>query len=153
MEAEMSGMNAWKFVSICLFVIMLGIVTGAFSSGILGRLWENNRTSVAQAAEAAAGEVVPEGNIDATYICTPSYIGTFTNRVHVLCTAPAPGGIYYFAYPTSDSKTANRMLSIMLTAKTLGKTLQIYYDPSGSGSSYGCQVNDCRPITALEITN
>jgi len=41
----------------------------------------------------------------------------------------------------------------MLTAKSLGKNLQIYYDPNGSGAAYGCQINDCRPINAIEMTN
>jgi hypothetical protein len=48
---------------------------------------------------------------------------------------------------------AARVLSIMLTAKALGKNLQIYYNASGNGSAYGCQTNDCRPIDAIEMMN
>ena len=127
---------------------------GPFISRLVGELWAiGSEPAVAQAAAPALQvSSAPDSPAD-TYICTPSYIGAFSSRVHVLCTLPAPGGIYYFAVPTSDSKNANRVLSIMLTAKSLGRDLQIYYDPSGDGSAYGCGVNDCRPIIAIEITN
>ncbi|OGO28763.1 MAG: hypothetical protein A2136_02210 [Chloroflexi bacterium RBG_16_54_11] len=150
----MFAQNTRKLMAFYLGAILLGIVIGTISAGPVGRLWNGRgHIDVVQAAAAAPIAVSGESNPDETYICTPSYIGVFSTRVHVLCTAPAPGGIYYFGAPTSDSKNANRVLSIMLTAKSLGKTLQIYYDPSGDGSSFGCQVNDCRPIIAIEMTN
>ncbi len=150
----MFAQNTRKLMAFYLGAILIGIVIGTFSAGLVGRRWNGSgHTDVAQAAAAAPVAVSAEGSPDDTYICTPSYIGAFSTRVHVLCTAPAPGGIYYFAAPTSDSKNANRVLSIMLTAKSLGKTLQIYYDPNGDGSSFGCSTFDCRPIIAIEITN
>ena len=143
-----------KLMAFYLGAILFGIVIGTFSAGLVGRLVNGSgHIDVAQAAEAVPAVVRAADSPDATYICTPSYIGAFSTRVHVLCTAPAPGGIYYFAAPTSDSRNANRVLSIILTAKSLGKTLQIYYDPNGDGSSFGCSTFDCRPITAIEITN
>jgi len=144
----------WKAALVYSSAILLGIVLGQFAAHLPGELgMVAGRPAGAQAAEAVPAAVKAPDSPDATYICTPSYIGAFTNRVHVLCTVPALGGIYYFAAPTSDSKNAARVLSIMLTAKALGKNLQIYYDPSGSGTAYGCQTNDCRPITAIEMTN
>jgi hypothetical protein len=150
----MSKKISWKSVLSYISAILLGIALGPFVAGLAGGL----RTAAAQPVAAQAPEAAPLAALDpdspdTTYICTPSYIGTFSNRVHVLCTVAAPGGIFYFAAPTSDSKAAARILSIMLTAKALGKNLQIYYSTSGNGSAYGCQTNDCRPIDAIEMTN
>ena len=150
----MSGKNPWRTAVLYGGAILLGIAFGLFASRLAGELWYASRgPAVAQAAEPEPAAVTVPGSPDATYICTPSYIGAFSNRVHVLCTIAAPNGIYYFAAPTSDSKNAARILSIMLTAKSLGKNLQIYYDTNGNGASYGCQTSDCRPINAIEMTN
>ena len=134
--------------------ILFGIVLGLFVAGLEGGLsGYHPQPAVAHAAEAASVAALAPDSPDATYVCTPRYIGNFSNRVHVLCTVAAPGGIYYFASPTSDSKNAARILSVMLTAKALGKNLQIYYNPSASGASYGCGTLDCRPIDAIEMMN
>src|SRR3972149_2505988 len=144
----MYNKKSWKTVLIYAGAILLGVVLGQVASGLAGELRILARQPAqARAAAAAPVAALAPGSPEATYICTPSYIGTFSTRVHVLCTVAAPGGIFYFAAPTSDSKNAARVLSVMLTAKALGKNLQIYYDPSGSGAAYGCQTNDCRPIT------
>ncbi len=160
---------SWKTALTYGCAILLGILLGPFVAGLAGGLrnvapqFAAPQIAAAQAPETApraaqpvaaqpAADLAPDSP-DITYICTPSYIGTFSNRVHVLCTVAAPGGIFYFAAPTSDSKMAARVLSIMLTAKALGKNLQIYYNASGNGSAFGCQTNDCRPIDAIEMTN
>ena len=149
----MFAKNTRKLMAFYLGVILFGIVIGTFSAALAGRLGNGSaRIDVAQAAEAVPAAVKAADSPDETFICTPTYIGAFPTRVHVLCLNPAPGGIYYFAAPTSDSRNANRVLSIMLTAKSLGKTLQIYYDPNGDGSEFGCNTFDCRPITAIEVT-
>jgi hypothetical protein len=154
MEDIMSGKITWKIGLFYIGAVLFGIVIGTFAANLAGRLWiDHGQVEVAQAAESAQAVVESSDGTTATYICTPAYIGAFSNRVHVLCTIPAPGGIVYFAAPTSDSKNANRVLSIMLTAKSLGKTLQIYYDSNGDGSAFGCGINNCRPINAIEITN
>ena len=150
----MSKKIPWKTVLSYISAILLGIALGPFIAGLSNGL----RTAAAQPAAAQAPEIAPMNALgpdspDVTYICTPSYIGTFSNRVHVLCTLAASGGIFYFATPTSDSKMAARVLSIMMTAKALGKNLQIYYNISGDGSAYGCATNNCRPIDAIEMTN
>jgi hypothetical protein len=149
----MTPQKSWKTVFIYAGAILLGIVLGQLATGLAANLPLFSRQPSQARALAAPMAALAPGSPEAVYICTPSYIGAFPTRVHVLCTAPAPGGIYYFAAPTSDSKNANRVLSIMMTAKALGKTLQIYYDAAGDGSAFGCQPNDCRPITAIEITN
>lgn len=144
----------WKAFALYGGMILLGIACGLLASSLAsGGLNLSRQPLAVQAAEAVPAAVTAPGSPDATYICTPAYIGAFVTRVHVLCTVAASGGIDYFAAPTSDSKNANRVLSIMLTAKSLGKNLQIYYATNGDGSSYGCQTVDCRPITAIEMTN
>jgi len=150
----MSRQISMKTTLLYASAVLLGILFGPFVAGLAG----GSRTTAAQPAAAQAPEIAPMAALgpdspDVTYICTPSYIGTFSNRVHVLCTLAASGGIFYFATPTSDSKMAARVLSIMMTAKALGKNLQIYYNISGDGSAYGCATNNCRPIDAIEMTN
>ncbi len=150
----MSGKIRSKTALLYGGAILFGILLGPFVSNLAEGVWNASRQPAVALAEAAAPVAVAyPDSPDATYICTPSYIGTFSTRVHVLCTVPTSGGIYYFAAPTSDSKNAARVLSIMLTAKSLGKNLQIYYDLNGSGAAYGCAVSDCRPINAIEMTN
>ena len=150
----MSGKVPWKTALLCGGAVLFGIAIGPLATRLAGGLWIGGaQPAVAQAAEAVPAAVRVPDSPNLTYVCTPSYIGAFSNRVHVLCTVAAPGGIFYFATPTSDSKNAARVLSIMLTAKSLGKNLQIYYDSAGDGSAYGCQTNDCRPINAIEMTN
>jgi hypothetical protein len=87
------------------------------------------------------------------FVCTPTHIGTFTSRVHVHCSPPAPNNIYYFAAcSTSDSATASRYLSIFTTAKATGKNLAIYYTPSDtSGTACGCASADCRVLWGAEV--
>lgn len=131
---------------------VLAVVIGLAVGPHLGRL-SAFQPGAAQAAAPAPSMALAPGSTESTFTCTPLYIGVFPTRVHVLCTAPAAGTIYYFAAPTSDSKNANRVLSIMLTAKSLGKNLQIYYDSAGDGTSFGCQTGDCRPINAIEMMN
>ena len=150
----MSGKITWKIYFYYAGVVLFGILVGILATHWAGNLWNGGgKLAIAQAAAAVPVVVQASDSPEDTFICTPSYIGAFSTRVHVLCTLPAPGGIYYFAAPTSDSKNAARVLSILLTAKSLGKTLQIYFNPSGDGSAFGCQMNDCRPITAIEMTN
>jgi hypothetical protein len=150
----MTGKIAWKTILLYTGVIALGLLVGPLMRDVAERTWDAlSQPGAAQAAEETPAAIIAPDSPDAVYICTPLYVGAFGNRIHVRCSASAPGGIYYFASPTSDSKNAARLLSIMLTAKSLGKNLQIYYSAGGDGSAYGCLTSDCRPITALEIMN
>lgn len=99
------------------------------------------QTNVASAAELEA---------QTWYTCTPVQSGAFGTRIHVRCSAAAPGGILFFAYPTRDATGAARYLSLISTAVVAGKQLSILYDTNdASGAAYGCGLGDCRPILAL----
>ena len=85
-----------------------------------------------------------------TYTCSPDLVVSANVRVVAHCAASYPTtNISWFAYPTSNSATASRMLSIFETAKATGSTVTFYFDTADtSGASYGCQANDCRAIWA-----
>ena len=82
--------------------------------------------------------------------CNPENVATYTTRVHIKCTV-ADNGIQFFAAPTSNSKHAARVLSLLLTAQAAGKQVSVLYDPADtSGTAYGCLEVDCRPILAVD---
>ncbi len=86
------------------------------------------------------------------YTCMPARVATFTTRIHVRCAAAAPNGIWYFAYPSSDTANASRFLSLLSTALVAGKQVNLLYDPADtSGAAYGCAAADCRALRAVEI--
>lgn len=88
----------------------------------------------------------------ATHTCTPTGVAAFTSRIHVRCSTAAPGGIYYFAVPTSDINRAARMLAMFQTALAAGRQLTVFYDAADtSGVAYGCAASDCRPTSGAEI--
>lgn len=148
----MSKRIHWKTALLYGSAILFGIILGPFAANLAGGLhFVSNQPVEVQAADPIPAAVQAPDSTDAVYACTPSYVGEFINRVHVRCSVAAPGGIYYFATPTSDSKHAARVLSVLLTAKAMGKNLQIYYSPTASGASYNCLYSDCRPITYVEI--
>jgi len=83
------------------------------------------------------------------HMCNPVNVATYTTRVHIKCDVPA-NGIWYFAAPTSNSKHAARVLSLLLTAQAVGSQVSVLYDPEDtSGTAYGCDAADCRPIIAV----
>ena len=90
-----------------------------------------------------------------TFLCTPTAVATFTNRVHVRCSTGAPPGsaIFYFAYcSANDAALASRFLSTFTTAKVTAKNLYIFYTQSDqSGANCGCSTVDCRVLTGAEI--
>lgn len=108
------------------------------------------------ASTATGANASPDAQVEVAYTifqCTPVRVAAFTNRVHIQCsTAAAPGGIYYFAVPSSDSGTASRFLSIFTTAKVTGKNVLIYYTASDtSGNAWGCNASDCRVAQGAEL--
>ena len=153
----MAKKQRWILFLLYSSAVLLGILTGPFIAGwITGTGATGRSLPAAEAADVAPlVALLPDSpdSPDAVFVCAPRYVGNFGNRIHVLCTTAATGGIIYFATPTSDSKNAARVLSIMLTAKALGKNLQIYYSTSGDGSAYGCGTSDCRPINYIEMMN
>jgi hypothetical protein len=85
--------------------------------------------------------------------CTPITVAVYVNRIHVKCAA-AIGGVQYFAFPTTDSASASRFLSVISAAQVAGRTLTILYDPADtSGTAYGCQASDCRAMQAASFGN
>ena len=99
---------------------------------------------LARAAEPAAG---------VTWTCSPDSVVSANVRVVAHCASgyviPAVTTIYWFAYPTSDSANASRMLSLFETAKATGSTVTFYFDTNDlSGAAYGCLNSDCRAIWA-----
>jgi len=88
-----------------------------------------------------------------TYTCNPDVVVSATIRVVAHCPSGyfinATTTISWFAYPTSDSANASRMLSLFETAKAPGSTITFYFDDADtSGTAYGCQAADCRAIWA-----
>lgn len=101
------------------------------------------RIEVVQAAAPTAG---------VTWTCNPNLVVSANVRVVARCATPYTNGtitIYWFAYPTSDSGNASRMLSLFETAKATGSTITFYFDTNDqSGDAYGCLHTDCRAIWA-----
>ena len=89
------------------------------------------------------------------WTCTPNLVVSANVRVVARCAAgyTIPGTsttIVWFAYPTSDSGNASRMLSLFETAKATGSTITVYFDTNDlSGAAYGCLNADCRAIWAV----
>ncbi len=124
----------WIVVCMLLLVLALGVA-------VSGKL-------TARPASAA-----PVGN-PAIYTCSPDLIVSANVRVVAHCLNPyhdadANTNIYWFAYPTSDSAGASRMLSLFETARATSSTVTFYFSTNDpSGAVYGCQSNDCRAIWA-----
>jgi hypothetical protein len=108
---------------------------------------------MATAAVVRARSVQASPLAGANHTCTPNLVVSANVRVVARCDTgyviPSTTTIYWFAYPTSDSANASRMLSIFETAKATGSTVTFYFDTADlSGAAYGCQTNDCRAIWA-----
>lgn len=87
----------------------------------------------------------------ATTVCTPVGVAVFDNRIHVRCSTPV-SGILYFAAPTSNNNRAARLLALASTAVAASHNINIFYDPADtSGTAIGCQASDCRLIQSLEL--
>jgi hypothetical protein len=134
------------FLGILIAPVFSGLIPAAFLAGDQAAL-----------AQSGSPESIPADLLDpdapniSIYTCTPDFVGELSNRVHVHCTIAAPGGVYWFATPTSDSKRAARIFSLMLTAAAAAKNVRVYYDDAASGASYGCSISDCRPILFIEL--
>jgi len=135
-------------LGVLLVPVVSGLKPAAVSAG--------NQVALAQSDDPQAipaDMLGPDAPDLSLHTCTPDFVGEFINRVHVHCTVAASGGIYWFASPTSDSKHAARVFSLMLTAAAAAKNVRVYYDNAASGASFGCGVSDCRPISYIELVN
>jgi hypothetical protein len=108
--------------------------------------------SIASIQVLRAGSVQAAPTTGVNYTCTPNLVVSANVRVVARCATPYTNGvitIYWFAYPTSDSGNASRMLSLFETAKATGSTITFYFDTADlSGAAYGCNNTDCRAIWA-----
>jgi|WetSurMetagenome_2_1015567.scaffolds.fasta_scaffold15539_2 hypothetical protein len=106
--------------------------------------------AVVQILRAGLVQAAPTTGVN--YTCTPNLVVSANVRVVARCATPYTNGsitIYWFAYPTSDSGNASRMLSLFETAKATGSTITFYFDTADlSGAAYGCNNTDCRAIWA-----
>jgi hypothetical protein len=126
--------KSWMFWLLVLFVAVGLVAAGRLSAQLV------------HAAPLAAG---------VTWTCAPDLVVSANVRVVAKCASPYvigganPANIYWFAYPTSDSGNASRMLSVFETAKATGSTVTFYFDTTDtSGTAYGCLAGDCRAIWA-----
>ena len=108
-------------------------------------------------AVAAVGKLsshpVRAAGLNALFTCTLDSIVSANVRVVAHCATPYNDGgslIYWFAYPTSDSANASRMLSLLETARATNMSVTFYFDAGDtSGTAFGCQANDCRAFWAV----
>ena len=118
-------------------LLLLTVVAGIAAAKML-------RAGLVQAAAPTAG---------VTWTCNPDLVVSANVRVVAHCVSGyvinGTTTIRWFAYPTSDSANASRMLSVFETAKATGSTVTFYFDTADlSGSAYGCLNSDCRAIWA-----
>ncbi len=118
-------------------LLLLTLVASIAAVGVL-------RARLVRAAAPSAG---------VTWTCSPDLVVSANVRVVAHCASGyvinGTTTIYWFAYPTSDSSNASRMLSLFETAKATGSTVTFYFDTSDlSGAAYGCLTTDCRAIWA-----
>lgn len=97
-----------------------------------------------------------------TFVCSPTIIGVFVDRIAVQCTAnttdthTAANGstvtdtVKFFAAQTArDQQWAARVLATVTTALSTGRTVIIdYFAGQGTG---GCLVTDCRDIDFVRL--
>lgn len=154
---EMFKSHLTRTMVVYVAIFLLGVLLAPVLSRLnLAAVLAGNQTALAQSddPQAIPADVLgPDAPDLSYYSCNPDFVGEFIKRVHVHCTVAAPGGVYWFATPTSDSKLAARVFSVMLTAAASGKFVRVYYDNAASGASFGCSVSDCRPITYIELVN
>src|SRR5262245_16400101 len=82
--------------------------------------------------------------------CMVYYVTSYQERVHLRCKENVEG-INFFAVPTSDPHWAARVLDIGLAAVTSKRWVIIGFDlDDTSGTSFGCQANDCRVIHSID---
>ena len=74
------------------------------------------------------------------------------NRIDVKCKETFDNGIRFFAVSTSKADFADNVLSVLNSAILARRTVRIRYDPKDlSGSSFGCNNNDCRRLLSIQL--
>jgi len=142
-------------------VIMVLVVM--FSIGLLGALVTQAASNDVTSSGAANPAVQPQVRSDNNPVdvnspesarwvnCTADNVAVYSERIHVQC-KESYSGIRYFAYSTSNATSVARFLSVLTSGQVSGHLLKILYDPADhSGTAYGCNANDCRPIIAVAL--
>lgn len=141
-----------KQIAMYVALILMGML---ISTSVINSRATVQSAPVVEAPEsnpgvAVANQAAAPASPDAVWTpCTPANVAAYTSRIHVKCTASAPGGIWYFAASTANAAHTARLLSVLSTAHAAGRTLEILYEPSDtSGASIGCNPSDCRLMLA-----
>jgi hypothetical protein len=99
------------------------------------------------------GSATPSFAASTFYSCKSVDVSVYAERIHVRCDKAATGGIVFFAVSTANSAHAARILSVLLTAHTTGRTITIEYDPNDtSGTAFGCQTSNCRRLLSVAVS-
>ena len=90
---------------------------------------------------------------DGPYNCTIKYIFATSSTVMVQCTAAVSGVIFQFAPPTDAASVqfTNRMLVLINTAYSLGKTINVFYTLDSGSNPPGCLTSTCRRLDGVYI--
>jgi len=119
-----------------------GLLLGLFLTGSLEMAFSPS-PAIANAPQQEAPAMLDE--TQAVHDCNIADVAVTPPRIQVHCWNGV-GNIIFFATPTSNSAQSGRILSLLLTASAAGKRLKIHYEPTADGSSFGCDVSNCRPI-------
>ena len=116
------------------------------------------RLALASAVAGVCALITFQGPVWAqTYFaCLPQEAAVFPgSRIHVQCDRGAgdDGLITFFALSVINPDVS-RVLSLIETAVTANRPLQIEYNPDDlTGAAYGCQTNNCRLIQGVHLQN
>lgn len=112
-----------------------------------------DRSPVEAQAPTSGDVLAPEGFGN----CVIAELAQLDNRIHVKC-QPNVGGIgptiVYFAAPTTspaDTRQANRLMSLLMTAWAFGRQPEVTWDDSTAANPPGCLAIDCRRLTGVKL--
>jgi hypothetical protein len=91
----------------------------------------------------------------ALFVCTPTKVAVFSNRLHAECTTTTTDGgqtIRFWAVPTTDAAFANRFLTAVSSAIVAGRQVELNFTSGDtSGTGFGCQAGDCRRLQSFVL--
>ena len=107
---------------------------------------------VANAQAEVSSESPVTVNGGSRFVCQVDSVAVFQDRIHIRCN-PANGNIAFFAHATdtAHAQDANRMLVLANTAYALGKSVYADYIDDPAFNPSGCQISDCRLLTAITL--
>ncbi len=100
---------------------------------------------------AALGSSHAQNAGEQAYACTPASVAVYPQRIHVRC-AQAVQGFTFFALGLQNTAHTQRVLSLLDSALSSGRRIYVWSDlKDTSGVSIGCQANDCRLLSSVEV--